>query len=230
MSVLNQGYVYILINESYINLIKIGSTSFKSEDRAKRLSATTGVPTPFKVAFEMFVDNCKEFEKEIHKRLADYRVNPNREFFRFPLHKTIELMYKLKEEKEVLYTIDNQYEAIDITKELKQKYLNGIEATINSLKLFQTNERVYFEITKDNYIGDYLKDQIIKRTDLGFICDCDPDDLTFNVKSSITKNVQLFLKLDSHTMVNCFDEIFTEEKRNELWELYQKEIVKPRYK
>ena len=74
VSVLNQGYVYILINESYINLIKIGSTSFKSEDRAKRLSATTGVPTPFKVAFEMFVDNCKEFEKET---FSDPRVQKN---------------------------------------------------------------------------------------------------------------------------------------------------------
>lgn len=225
---MNQGYVYILINESYINLIKIGSTSFKSEDRAKQLSTSTGVPTPFKVAFEMFVDNCKEFEKEIHKRLADYRVNPNREFFRFPLHKTIELMYKLKEEKASLNTIENQYEAIDITKELKQKYLNGIEPTISSLRLFQTDERVYFEVTKDNYLGDHLKDQIIQRTDLGFICDY--DELTFNVKSSITKNMQLFLELDSHTMVNCFGKIFTKEKRNELWEFYQREVAEPYYR
>lgn len=228
MSILNQGYVYILINESYIDLIKIGSTSFKSEERAKQLSTATGVPTPFKVAFEMFVDNCKEFEKKIHKRLADYRVNPNREFFRFPLHKTIELMYKLKEEKSSFEIAQNQYEAIDITKELKQKYLNGIDPTISSLKLFQTNERVYFEVTKDTYIGDNLKDQLIQRTDLGFICDY--GELTFNVKFPLTKNVQLFIELDSHTMVNCFTEIFTKEKSDELWNLYQKEVVEPKFR
>ena len=50
------------------------------------------------------------------------------------------------------------------------------------------------------------------------------------MKGFILRLRKTTIKLDSHTMVNCFDEIFTEEKRNELWELYQKEIVKPRYK
>ena len=47
------GYVYILVNDSMPGLIKIGKTARNSLARAKDLSSSTGVPTPFKVAFEL---------------------------------------------------------------------------------------------------------------------------------------------------------------------------------
>ena len=49
------------------------------------------------------------------------------------------------------------------------------------MRICQNNERVYFEFTKNEYIADYLKNQIINRIDLGFIIGNDGDRM-FNVE------------------------------------------------
>lgn len=220
---MSAGYVYILINSSFIDLIKIGCTTYKSEERAKQISSNTGVPTPFIVAFEMYVDDCKKFEKEIHKKLYDYRVSPNREFFRYPLHKTIELMYELKKQN---YTAgQDKFEAINISQQLLDKYPSGINSAISSMKIIQTNERVYFEVTKDDYIGDNLKDQHITRTDLAFIVEDELENYTFDIAYEVSQNAQIFLELDNDVMVNCFSEIFNDDKADELWEDYRQNFT-----
>lgn len=76
------GYVYILTNESMPGLIKIGMTKVSSHQRANNLSKATGVPTPFVVAFEFFCPYFQCVEQEVHKQLAKYRINPEKEFFR----------------------------------------------------------------------------------------------------------------------------------------------------
>ena len=65
------GYVYILENDAMPGLIKIGKTSRDSVERARELSATTGVPTPFKVAFELSSEEYEKLEREMHNRLAE---------------------------------------------------------------------------------------------------------------------------------------------------------------
>lgn len=95
------GYVYILINKSLDGLIKIGSTTLGAEERARQLSSSTGVPTPFMVAYEIYVDNSTKLEKQIHNLLDEFRVNPNREFFKYPLHKAIELIQKLNKNDDI---------------------------------------------------------------------------------------------------------------------------------
>ena len=94
------GYVYILENDSMPGLIKIGKTSRDSIERAKELSATTGVPTPFKVAFELPSEKYEKLEREMHGRLADYRVASNREFFEYPVNKAISLLKELDAENQ----------------------------------------------------------------------------------------------------------------------------------
>lgn len=78
----NYGYIYILTNGSMPGLIKIGMTKVSSHQRADNLSKATGVPTPFVVAFEFFCPYFQCVEKEVHKHLAKYRINPEKEFFR----------------------------------------------------------------------------------------------------------------------------------------------------
>lgn len=78
---MSAGYIYILINKSLEGLIKIGSTTLGVKERARQLSSSTGVPTPFIVAYEIYVEDCINFEKQIHNQLSEFRVNPNREFF-----------------------------------------------------------------------------------------------------------------------------------------------------
>lgn len=203
---MSAGYIYILINKSLDGLLKIGSTTLGAKERARQISASTGVPTPFIVAYEIYVDDCVNFEKQIHNQLSEFRVNPNREFFRYPLYKAIELIQSLNKAK----TDIDVFEAIEISSLLLARYGNNIESSISSIRICQDGERVYFEFTKDKYIADYLKDQIITRTDLGFIVE-NCEDRVFKPNNHIGVNVNKFLDLDDYSMLNCVGEIFTQE-------------------
>ena len=79
------GWVYVLSNECMPGIYKIGMTTTDPEMRAKEISQATGVPTPFTVVRAYFSENPREDELIIHEELADYRFNPNREFFKCPL-------------------------------------------------------------------------------------------------------------------------------------------------
>lgn len=88
--------------------------------------------------------------KQIHNMLDEFRVNPNREFFKYPLHKAIELIQKLNKNDDI-----NVFESIEISSSLLARYGNSIEESISSMRICQNNERVYFEFTKNEYIADY---------------------------------------------------------------------------
>ena len=112
------GYVYILINSSMPGLIKIGRTLRDSRMRARELFST-GVPTPFQVAFELFAEQHEALEAMVHNELNDFRVNAAREFFRYPLDKAVALLIKLATP---LQNSTEQYVAEDITLRLREKY------------------------------------------------------------------------------------------------------------
>lgn len=82
------GYIYILTNESMPGLVKIGRSIHGGSNRARQIY-TTGVPTPFDLAFEIFSGDTDLMEKHIHHALSKYRVNEGREFFSCPLHVAI---------------------------------------------------------------------------------------------------------------------------------------------
>ena len=70
-------------------LIKIGSTKKTAADRAEELY-TTGVPTPFVVAYSIPSEYPEILESILHKRFKQYRINKDREFFRYSTDKVIE--------------------------------------------------------------------------------------------------------------------------------------------
>lgn len=72
-------------------LIKIGRTARDPQSRAKELSAATGVPAPFVVAYDAYFKDCAKAEEFVHTRLETkgYRVSNNREFFTAPLKEVI---------------------------------------------------------------------------------------------------------------------------------------------
>jgi hypothetical protein len=88
------GYVYIMINTAFPDLIKIGRTVKKTEDRASELY-TTGTPGKFIVIYELLVDNCIEIEKKAHELLADKRYSENREFFKVTPKEAIDLLQNI---------------------------------------------------------------------------------------------------------------------------------------
>lgn len=75
------GFVYVLTNVSFPGLVKVGLTFNLPEDRSSELN-TTGIPTPFDVAFRATTSWPRAVEARAHELLAAYRVSPKREFFR----------------------------------------------------------------------------------------------------------------------------------------------------
>jgi hypothetical protein len=93
------GYLYLLINPSMEGLVKIGKTLRNARDRAKELGAATGVPTPFILVFDVYVDDCSKAEEYVHRRLEEKgsRVSNNREFFRVPTHEAVKIMLEAQQ-------------------------------------------------------------------------------------------------------------------------------------
>jgi hypothetical protein len=225
---MSNGYVYILINESLKGLIKIGKTSISSNERARKLSSNTGIPTPFKVAYEVFSNDCDNLEKTIHNELNDFRVNANREFFHYPLDKAIKLVQKFTE-VDVAGDESDSFEAIEILPKLKEKYIKYLNPTVSSVRIYQTIDRVYLEVTQDQYTGEYLKHQLIRRTDIGFVM-IGPlkEDKLFKIDKSINHNVKVFLSAGFSSIAICSIELFTKEGIDEMFgkeiEGYNKKI------
>jgi hypothetical protein len=74
-------YVYVLVNKSMPDMVKIGMTIRDVETRAKKISTATGVPTPWVPVFEFKCFNSYQLEQEIHEHLDAIRVAGNREMF-----------------------------------------------------------------------------------------------------------------------------------------------------
>lgn len=86
---MHEGILYALVNEAMPGYVKIGMTSRTVQDRMKELY-TTGVPLPFQCIAAKRVSNVEEKEATIHRIFQEYRT-PNREFFRIPTSKALDL-------------------------------------------------------------------------------------------------------------------------------------------
>lgn len=86
---MSSGYVYILSNISMPGILKIGKTTRDVNQRADELYQT-GVPTPFKVEFDIYCPDCGWVESKIHEALKNERVSVSREFFKVPLSDAIQ--------------------------------------------------------------------------------------------------------------------------------------------
>jgi len=87
-----KGYVYILVNPAFPGFLKVGKTTKDPEARARELSSGSGVPAPFAVAWDAFVNDCDHVEKLIHQQLAHTRSRRDREFFAIPLKHAISVI------------------------------------------------------------------------------------------------------------------------------------------
>ena len=88
-------WVYVLSNSSMPGSLKIGFTKLLPDVRAKQLSSSTGVASPFIVehAFKCF--NASSLEGELHQFFDSYRISNNREFFRLSLNEVKEAIENL---------------------------------------------------------------------------------------------------------------------------------------
>ena len=184
------GYVYILTNPSMPGLIKVGRTFRDSRARAKELH-TTGVPSPFEVSFEVFSEEHESLEKKLHAQIDEFRVNGNREFFRYPLRSAIQALLDLSSP---LAKTPSTYFSESIFHRLVEKYRNCMKPEIVDVRIVQTKDRVWLEITGEHMIGEDLVDQIIKRSDLAFCTGGDSQDRYFSPNGSVSENASKFIE------------------------------------
>lgn len=74
-------WVYIMGNQFLPGLLKIGHTTKHPYERARSLSAHSGIPAPFDVLCAARFIAGQVVEKLAHKELDRARVSPCREFF-----------------------------------------------------------------------------------------------------------------------------------------------------
>lgn len=74
-------YVYILVNKSVPGMVKIGMTTNTPDERARQISAATGVPTPWIPVYSFKCYRSDLLEQEVHEYFAPQRVNTHREMF-----------------------------------------------------------------------------------------------------------------------------------------------------
>jgi hypothetical protein len=93
-----KGFIYIFSNPSFGNLFKVGMTTKDPYERAEELSELTAVPTPFKVEYCVYVEDCSVTEALTHKLLQErgYRITDNREFFNAPLKEIKKVITRFK--------------------------------------------------------------------------------------------------------------------------------------
>ena len=94
---LGSEYIYVLGNDYMSNIIKIGYTSKDPVSRAHEISKATGVPSPFKVLYQVKCFNGLKIEKATHNHLSKYKTQSNKEFFEIDLEDAIEIILKYKE-------------------------------------------------------------------------------------------------------------------------------------
>ena len=79
-------YVYVLVNKSVPNMVKIGMTTNTPDQRARQISAATGVATPWISVYSFQCYRSDLLEAEIHEHLHHCRVNTHREMFAIDSH------------------------------------------------------------------------------------------------------------------------------------------------
>ena len=79
-------YVYVLVNKSVPNMVKIGMTTNTPDERARQISSATGVATPWIPVYSYKCYRSDLLEAEVHYHLREVRVNKNREMFEIDSH------------------------------------------------------------------------------------------------------------------------------------------------
>ena len=79
-------YVYVLVNKSVPNMVKIGMTTNTPDQRARQISAATGVATPWIPVYSYQCYRSDLLEAELHNHFHYCRVNTSREMFAIDSH------------------------------------------------------------------------------------------------------------------------------------------------
>jgi hypothetical protein len=164
---MNPGTLYILINASMPNLVKIGKTTKSAVERARELSSATGVATPFHVAYELPVSDCDVAERLLHERLASRRISSDREFFAIDVREAIERLRQLGAEFPITGRIRNEQNPIvvkldDLIRTRDRLMLDYYEARRNGTATM-TEDEIRAEV--DRLSAEYILTKAAEQVD-----------------------------------------------------------------
>ncbi len=90
------GFIYVLSNPAMPGLLKIGFTQHAdTKRRVLELSKNTAVPLHFVLEFEQLIENPAQYERLIHARISQYRLSPDKEFFKVDLDTVEKIIRKI---------------------------------------------------------------------------------------------------------------------------------------
>lgn len=214
----NAGFVYVLINQSFPDMVKIGRTYDSSTERAVKLSRNTAVPTEFTVIYDELVADCVHVERGMHERFAKYRVNDRREFFRITPKEAIVALQELARTSPV--TKDVESARIEILSQMEARCRRWLRRDLIGLAIIQFPDLVVLESA---YQPEFRQVDIkIERTDMGFIVDDydEREEIYFRPSLPIEVNARRMIDLDTYTVMACFD-IFDVQVEHWLEELHK---------
>lgn len=94
------GWIYILSTREQPEILKIGRTDRPVVDRVREINSATGVLVPWAARRIYRVRNSQKAEAEIHRRLAEYRIRIDREFFAISIGDAVQIIDAYLEEAE----------------------------------------------------------------------------------------------------------------------------------
>lgn len=104
-----RGWVYVISNAAMPDLLKIGFSLKDPVLRAREL-AHTGSPLPYKVEYEVLLENPREVEQRTHQHLAIQREG--KEWFRCTLSQAITAIKEVTQSQMIL---ERQYGLVEDT-------------------------------------------------------------------------------------------------------------------
>lgn len=146
--------VYILINESMPEYIKIGFTHGDVKERMKQLDRT-GTPLPFEIYYAATVENAEKEEKWLHSIFADRRARDSREFFKMnPEYATLALKrVEIQEQKIDSGLTKEQEKEVDEVKERRSRFhFAQYNIPVGSKLTFTRDSNIVAEVVENDKI------------------------------------------------------------------------------
>jgi TPR repeat protein len=146
-----KGWVYVITNEGFKDIVKIGFSGQDPERRAKELSKE-GSPYPYVVEYWIHIDNPYSLEQATHKLLDLKREVENKEWFRCTVDEAIAAIKEVVTQQSIKIRDEETKLKIkniskhETTKKLKRSHEN---LSNNHLDIFQHNESIPIERSKD---------------------------------------------------------------------------------
>ncbi len=149
--------VYILINQSMPDTIKIGITD-NLERRIKELD-NTSTPLPFECYYAVEVKDASKIEKKIHEGLDDKRIRQSREFFNASpeMAKSIleiaEVMggKNVTPKKDIVETPQDQ-QALDSARKRRINYFGILGISKGTILTFSKDKNITCEVSNNGKV------------------------------------------------------------------------------